>query len=109
MVKSHLPIVSVDVPSGWNVEDGPSLGLEFSIQPQAVVSLTAPKLCMRGYEGMHYLGGLFVPRYDASGLFVVIVYNPIDPVCSSLALKYGLRLPIYPPAATFIRLFQHKL
>jgi hypothetical protein len=40
---------------GWHVESGDvhSSGL----LPTSVVSLTAPKLCMLGYEGVHYIGG----------------------------------------------------
>ena len=44
---SDLPVVSVDVPSGWNVDVGDvSDGKAFS-EPQvrALISLTAPKIC----------------------------------------------------------------
>eukprot|EP00158_Paraphelidium_tribonemae_P005485 Partr_v1_DN27369_c1_g1_i3_m46469 putative Catalyzes the epimerization of the S- and R-forms of NAD(P)HX, a damaged form of NAD(P)H that is a result of enzymatic or heat-dependent hydration. This is a prerequisite for the S- specific NAD(P)H-hydrate dehydratase to allow the repair of both epimers of NAD(P)HX (By similarity) len=56
-----VPIVSIDVPSGWDVdEESPINGNRFV--PDMLVSLTAPKLCARGFRGVHYVGGRFVPR-----------------------------------------------
>lgn len=73
MMKSQLPILSIDVPSGWDVENGDPNG----IQPEVLVSLTAPKLCARLFTGKHhFLGGRFVPP--------------------ELATKYELNLPPYP-------------
>ncbi|KAH6592470.1 hypothetical protein BASA50_008086 [Batrachochytrium salamandrivorans] len=57
---STLPIVSIDIPSGWDVEKGniSNLGLD----PEMLVSLTAPKLgVVDGTFKYHYLGGRFVP------------------------------------------------
>lgn len=71
--KVETPICSVDVPSGWNVEEGDPSGL----QPQLLISLTAPKRCAKLFKGrFHYLGGRFVPR--------------------ALEQKYDLQLPPYP-------------
>lgn len=56
---SKVPILSVDVPSGWDVESGDIHGI--GVSPTVLVSLTAPKLCARNFEGLHYLGGRFVP------------------------------------------------
>lgn len=53
------PIVSVDIPSGWDVEKGPTQAVQF--QPQILVSLTAPKPCSAHFRGKHFLGGRFVP------------------------------------------------
>ena len=60
--KSSPPsIASVDNPSGWDVEDGPQ-NLEEAIEPEMLVSLTAPKRGARFFKGpYHYLGGRFVP------------------------------------------------
>ncbi len=60
--KSHPPsIASVDNPSGWDVEAGPE-DLEEAIEPEMLVSLTAPKRGARFFKGrFHYLGGRFVP------------------------------------------------
>jgi len=75
LVNTSVPIASVDVPSGWEVEQGSSDSS--LIQPDILISLTAPKLCARHFRGRHHwLGGRFVPP--------------------SLALKYSLSLPEYP-------------
>lgn len=57
--KLTTPIVSVDIPSGWDVEAGDVYGTGFT--PDALVSLTAPKKCAALFRGRHYLGGRFVP------------------------------------------------
>jgi NAD(P)H-hydrate epimerase len=31
--------------------------------PEALISLTVPKLGVRGFKGQHWLGGRFVPEY----------------------------------------------
>lgn len=60
---SELPVISVDVPSGWNVDLGDTSNGQAFSEPQvcALISLTAPKLCAVNYKGVHYLGGRFVP------------------------------------------------
>jgi len=56
---SPVPVVSIDIPSGWDVETGPREG---DLQPEMLVSLTAPKQCAKFFRGKHhYLGGRFVP------------------------------------------------
>lgn len=89
-----VPICSIDIPSGmiflrsflwlifllnlslyigWDVEKGNSDG----IKPSLLISLTAPKLCAKHFEGKyHYIGGRFVPQ--------------------PLQEKYELNLPEYP-------------
>ncbi|XP_043946587.1 yjeF N-terminal domain-containing protein 3 isoform X2 [Protopterus annectens] len=55
-----IPIVSVDVPSGWDVNDGSADG----INPEVLVSLIAPKKCSTHFSGRHhFLAGRFLP-YD---------------------------------------------
>ena len=74
MAASSVPVASVDVPSGWDVEKGPPEGV--SIRPKLLVSLTAPKKCAEFFDGpFHFLGGRFVPP--------------------KLAEKYSLYLPEY--------------
>ncbi|XP_054287282.1 NAD(P)H-hydrate epimerase [Macrosteles quadrilineatus] len=71
--KTSVPICSIDIPSGWNVESGPPSD---GIQPEMLISLTAPKKCAERFEGKyHYLGGRFVPP--------------------KLAERYQLQLPPY--------------
>ena len=100
MTTTKVPIVSVDVPSGWNVGTGPEG--ENSIKPYMLISLTgwwkcwlfeffkinitfiAPKQCSKNYNGIHYLGGRFVPE--------------------KLARKYELNLPEYPGIETCVKL-----
>lgn len=68
-------IVSVDIPSGWHVEEGDISGE--GIKPDMLVSLTAPKLCAKKFGGPHhFLGGRFVPP--------------------AVVDKYKLHLPPYP-------------
>ncbi|XP_058087853.1 pyridoxine/pyridoxamine 5'-phosphate oxidase 1, chloroplastic-like isoform X2 [Magnolia sinica] len=53
-------IVSIDIPSGWLVEEG-DVDSE-GIKPDMLVSLMAPKLCAKKFSGPHhFLGGRFLP------------------------------------------------
>lgn len=73
LAATHAPIVSVDIPSGWNVEAGrqplftspdaagKSQTVE-TIDPAVLISLTAPKEGVQAYTGRHWLGGRFVPE-----------------------------------------------
>lgn len=61
LLSTKLPIASIDIPSGWNVEQGP-IG-DIFLEPELLISLTAPKLCARYFTGKnHYLGGRFIPE-----------------------------------------------
>ena len=59
LATTKIPTLSVDIPSSWDVNKGDIYSTNFN--PSAVISLTAPKLCMQGFTGKHYLGGRFVP------------------------------------------------
>ncbi|GAA5983806.1 hypothetical protein JCM11641_005198 [Rhodosporidiobolus odoratus] len=75
--KTSKPILSVDVPSGWDVEEG---NVNQGFTPDALISLMAPKKGVQAFVeagGKHYLGGRFVP--------------------GNVEIKYGLHLPKYPP------------
>ena len=75
LVKYLNCLSSIDIPSGWDVENG-KLN-ENDIEPRLLISLTAPKLCAKAFKGEHhYLGGRFVPP--------------------ALQAKYQLELPAYP-------------
>ncbi|KIJ05817.1 hypothetical protein PAXINDRAFT_92917, partial [Paxillus involutus ATCC 200175] len=71
---ARKPIVSVDIPSGWDVEKGNEEGM--GIVPDVLVSLTAPKEGVRSFKGRHFLGGRFVPK--------------------AMEEKFQLNLPEYP-------------
>ncbi|KAH6756993.1 pyridoxin 5'-phosphate oxidase [Perilla frutescens var. hirtella] len=76
-------IVSVDIPSGWHVEEGDLSGK--GIRPDLLVSLTAPKLCAKRFSGPHhFLGGRFVPP--------------------AIVGKFKLNLPEYPATAMCVRI-----
>ena len=60
MKSCNCKIVSVDIPSGWDVEKG---NINQTFDPHMLISLTLPKLCSMDYKGIHYLGGRFVPDY----------------------------------------------
>lgn len=65
-------LVSIDIPSGWDVEMGDTSEGGAGLAPDLLVSLTAPKPCSRFFRGQrHMLGGRFLPP--------------------RLALKYGLQ------------------
>jgi NAD(P)H-hydrate epimerase len=82
MRKSPLPLCSVDIPSGWHVEQGP-VG-EHPLMPQTLISLTAPKLGSAHFTGHHWLGGRFVP----------------PPIFE----KYGFQQPEFPAAEQVVLL-----
>ena len=104
---SGIPVVSIDVPSGWDVDAGDVLPRSRGggLRPSMMVSLTAPKPCAAAFDGPHHwLGGRFLPP--------------------SLAAKYGLafaedgelegssddaaarrRLPAYPGSSQAVRLW----
>ncbi|KAJ8553802.1 hypothetical protein K7X08_024480 [Anisodus acutangulus] len=76
-------IISVDIPSGWHVEAGDVCGE--SVEPDMLVSLTAPKLCAKMFRGPHHLlGGRFVPP--------------------SIIEKFKLKLPSYPGTSMCVRI-----
>lgn len=65
-LENQVPIVSVDVPSGWDVDEGPIT--EDAINPAVLVSLTVPKPCSNFLQRntAHYVGGRFIPREFAN-------------------------------------------
>ena len=68
--ETRVPVLSVDAPSSWNIEDGPPKeGPGSRFHPAALISLTAPKPLVKFYEGRHFMGGRFLPpalakKYD---------------------------------------------
>ncbi|XP_070498178.1 NAD(P)H-hydrate epimerase [Chironomus tepperi] len=82
MCESKSPVCCIDIPSGWNVENGPGEG--DAIKPYMLISLTAPKLCAKNFNGVHYLGGRFVPP--------------------RLSQKYQMDLPEYPGTELCVKL-----
>nr|CAG4648810.1 EOG090X0AXR [Polyphemus pediculus] len=84
LAETTAPICSIDIPSGWDVENGPNEDLK-CLKPEMLISLTAPKQCAQHFKGKyHYLGGRFVPE--------------------ALAKQFSLNLPSYPSTSCCIRL-----
>ena len=71
--KQKSVLVSVDVPSGWDVDGGDLTGTNF--HPDVLVSLTAPKLSAKKFRGRHFVGGRFLPP--------------------AIAEKYGIRVSAF--------------
>lgn len=65
-------LISVDVPSGWDVDGGDLTCADF--HPDVLVSLTAPKLSAKKFRGRHFIGGRFLPP--------------------AMAEKYGIRVSV---------------
>nr|CDJ93902.1 YjeF-related protein domain containing protein [Haemonchus contortus] len=82
VTKSGIFVFSIDIPSGWHVENGPPSEGPY-IHPHGIISLTAPKLCVRDWTGPHFVGGRFVPK--------------------QLAKEHGLLLPKYPNADQIVK------
>jgi NAD(P)H-hydrate epimerase len=59
MGETKAKIVSVDVPSGWIIDEG---NTKNTFNPDVLVSLMVPKLCAEKFDGIHYLGGRFIPK-----------------------------------------------
>lgn len=76
LAESRIPVLAVDAPSSWNIEDGPPRdGPGKGYQPHALISLTAPKPLSKWFKGRHFVGGRFVGR--------------------EIAEKYGFDIPPY--------------
>ena len=81
-IKLHLSL-SLPPPSGWDVEKGNIHGV--GLNPDLLVSLTAPKECAKFFQGRHhYLGLRIIPK--------------------ELSDKYRIRLPQYPGTDQIVKL-----
>ncbi|THV85349.1 apolipo protein A-I binding protein-like protein [Aureobasidium pullulans] len=60
---SKIPVLAVDAPSSWNIETGPpDEGPGKGYNPDALISLTAPKPLVKWFEGRHFVGGRFLTQ-----------------------------------------------
>lgn len=73
--KPNSKLVSVDIPSGWDVNEGYDPQSN-ALMPDCLISLTAPKLCAQHLESnlQHWICNHFVPK--------------------TLKDKYGLTAPV---------------
>ena len=68
----NVPIVCVDIPSGWDVEKGyVNDGLK---RCDVLVSLSVPKLGVKEFKGVRYLGGRFIPLELQNELHLQLPY-----------------------------------
>merc|ERR1719220_1519833 len=80
---TKTPVASIDIPSGWHVEDGDVN--DIGLKPELLISLTAPKKCSAHFTGKyHFLGGRFVPL--------------------PMQTKYSMNLPNYPDLDLCVKL-----
>uniref|UniRef100_A0A093VAT8 NAD(P)H-hydrate epimerase n=1 Tax=Talaromyces marneffei PM1 TaxID=1077442 RepID=A0A093VAT8_TALMA len=77
MEETKVPVLSIDAPSSWDIQEGPPKeGPGAKFMPGALISLTAPKPCVKWHRGRHFVGGRFLTK--------------------SIAEKYDIDIPDYP-------------
>ena len=86
LVEVKVPLVSLDIPSGWGVEKGPEeVPEEMRLSPETLISLSAPKLGARYFKGKHHILGLRI-------------------VPTQLMKKYGINLPVFPGTKQYVEI-----
>lgn len=76
LASTSVPVLAVDAPSSWDIEDGPrDAGPGKGFMPPALISLTAPKPLVKWFQGRHFVGGRFLS--------------------AEMAEKYGIDVPKY--------------
>lgn len=58
--QDSVPITAVDIPSSWDVDQGPLEGNTYA--PEVLVSLTGPKPAAKFFKGRHFVGGRFISK-----------------------------------------------
>lgn len=72
--ETNIPVTSVDIPSSWDVDNGP--GIDNKFNPTYLISLTAPKPAANYFKGRQFVGGRFISH--------------------EFAARYGFEVPNYP-------------
>lgn len=82
LAESKVPVLAVDAPSSWNIEEGPpSDGPGQGYNPDALISLSAPKPLVKWFKGKHFVGGRFISQEIAEKYgFDVPDYKGLDQV-----------------------------
>ncbi|KAE8632579.1 hypothetical protein XENTR_v10001588 [Xenopus tropicalis] len=85
MKQIKIPIISLDIPSGWDADAGNPEG----IYPEMLISLAAPKKCALQFTGKHhFIAGRFLP-YDVQK-------------------KFELNSPVYPGTECLVEIKEGK-
>lgn len=98
-VLSKIPVVSVDVPSGWDVDHGDVLGTGF--MPNVLVSLTTPKLSSKKFPGRHFIGR-FLKWYLLIHFFLLQSFLSNFFIVASRPFHFLIQV------VAFYRLYWHK-
>lgn len=59
--QNKVPVTAVDIPSSWDVDNGPSIDGN-TFHPDNLVSLTGPKPAAQFFKGRHFIGGRFISK-----------------------------------------------
>lgn len=80
--QTKVPVLAVDAPSSWNIETGPpKSGPGSSYNPNALISLTAPKPLVQWFKGRHFVGGRFLSKTVADKYEIDVPdYKGIDQI-----------------------------
>ena len=63
LAEGKKPVFAVDAPSSWNITEGPpEEGPGSNYNPDALISLTAPKPLTQWFRGRHFVGGRFLGK-----------------------------------------------
>lgn len=82
LVSTRLALVSVDVPSGWDLKTGPraiDVTADTFVKPEVLVSLGAPKECSKMFAGgFHFVAGRHLPQDYFTGKGIRVPTFPGD-------------------------------
>ena len=112
-------IVSVDVPSGWDVDGGtppPPLPTtttttnnnnNYYLNPNVLISLTAPKLASMNFTGRHFVGGRFVPPNLAKKYNICVSVCVVSAGCVLVNLRVYIVFCLLMCDDFYVRVFIH--
>jgi len=80
--QTNIPILAVDSPSSWNIDSGPpDSGPGSKYNPDALISLTAPKPLVKWFKGRHFVGGRFLSKKVADKFDIDVPdYKGVDQI-----------------------------
>ena len=72
LASTSKKVVAIDIPSGWDVDKGDTYNTNYN--PSMLISLSAPKLFSRHFQGIHYVGGRFINKSIANQFNINVDY-----------------------------------